>query len=272
MGREIPRSREELQEFFDESVYYLKSSAKIFDEERIIPEAKRLASAARTLLHDTAKSDSLLHQLDLLDSRFVDSAQPVIEGNTKPHAGLIQVHIGSSKVTTYPLLDCGLQTQKISFDKWWHGIVFINEKKQEFSRKDIVTFLANKEVNHVSPTVDPKFVALKSGTSMGWKKTDSSGHDQTFSDLIAVSMRQIAHEILKTFDEEYSCKVIEPGGGMWVVGLGPTMVIGQPTPDTMKPTHNLPKNRPTVSGEKVGRNEQCPCKSGLKYKRCCLLK
>jgi preprotein translocase subunit SecA len=28
----------------------------------------------------------------------------------------------------------------------------------------------------------------------------------------------------------------------------------------------------TASGQKVGRNDPCPCGSGKKYKKCCLLK
>jgi preprotein translocase subunit SecA len=28
----------------------------------------------------------------------------------------------------------------------------------------------------------------------------------------------------------------------------------------------------TASGEKIGRNDPCPCGSGKKYKKCCLLK
>ena len=38
---------------------------------------------------------------------------------------------------------------------------------------------------------------------------------------------------------------------------------------------NLPEPvapRPFINGPKVGRNDYCPCKSGLKYKRCCLNK
>jgi preprotein translocase subunit SecA len=30
-----------------------------------------------------------------------------------------------------------------------------------------------------------------------------------------------------------------------------------------------PKTRPIVSGQKVGRNDPCPCGSGKKYKKCC---
>ena len=42
----------------------------------------------------------------------------------------------------------------------------------------------------------------------------------------------------------------------------------------MKPTETSggdgsEKNRPVKKGEKVGRNDPCPCGSGLKYKKCC---
>lgn len=30
------------------------------------------------------------------------------------------------------------------------------------------------------------------------------------------------------------------------------------------------KNHPTVSGEKLGRNDPCHCGSGIKYKKCCM--
>ncbi|MBN2795331.1 MAG: SEC-C domain-containing protein [Clostridia bacterium] len=32
------------------------------------------------------------------------------------------------------------------------------------------------------------------------------------------------------------------------------------------------KNQPVIKGEKVGRNDLCPCGSGKKYKKCCLVK
>jgi hypothetical protein len=38
-----------------------------------------------------------------------------------------------------------------------------------------------------------------------------------------------------------------------------------------QPARPLPAPR-TASGEKVGRNDPCPCGSGKKYKRCCYLK
>lgn len=36
------------------------------------------------------------------------------------------------------------------------------------------------------------------------------------------------------------------------------------------PTFRFRKTRPIVRDYKVGRNDPCPCGSGLKYKNCCL--
>ena len=36
------------------------------------------------------------------------------------------------------------------------------------------------------------------------------------------------------------------------------------------PTFRFTKTRPIVRDYKIGRNDPCPCGSGLKYKNCCL--
>lgn len=36
------------------------------------------------------------------------------------------------------------------------------------------------------------------------------------------------------------------------------------------PTFRFTKPRPVVKDYKIGRNDPCPCGSGLKYKKCCL--
>ena len=37
----------------------------------------------------------------------------------------------------------------------------------------------------------------------------------------------------------------------------------------VRATHGQMVNKPVVKGEKVGRNDPCPCGSGKKYKKCC---
>lgn len=55
-------------------------------------------------------------------------------------------------------------------------------------------------------------------------------------------------------------------------------IVVQPSP-APEPVHNIAQSAPppilhnsAQSHPKIGRNEPCPCKSGLKFKRCCLNK
>src|SRR5262245_15935259 len=43
-------------------------------------------------------------------------------------------------------------------------------------------------------------------------------------------------------------------------------------PDGAPATRGATREARTATGEKVGRNDPCPCGSGKKYKKCCLLK
>jgi hypothetical protein len=59
----------------------------------------------------------------------------------------------------------------------------------------------------------------------------------------------------------------------------PVVVHAQPTPEivhknaqseTVQPAPEPPQ--PFIAGPKIGRNELCPCGSGIKFKRCCIAK
>src|SRR5689334_21606817 len=68
------QSDAELVAHLAEQVAFLRQSAAQYDE-GVDAEAKRLAVSVRTMCHDTRNSQSLLHQLGLLDVlRFVDTA------------------------------------------------------------------------------------------------------------------------------------------------------------------------------------------------------
>jgi preprotein translocase subunit SecA len=50
----------------------------------------------------------------------------------------------------------------------------------------------------------------------------------------------------------------------WQENRGADAATGRAAPARVEPR--------TVTGDKVGRNDPCPCGSGKKYKKCCLLK
>ncbi len=271
-------------------------------------EAKRLAIAVRVLVHDTKNSTSLLKLLGKKDIEYVDTSYPVVEHNLNNHSSLVQVGLNHDSMKILPLLDGTEEnkekrrddSRKIRFDAWWNGIVFIDEKLNEFSRKDIVLAIANKEGGaHVDKKIDKKYADLRKkhrmfGQSTGGnlfeivvppplemsyngkpvdlhnpKGMSYNGSPATTPDPVPATMRQIAHELMKTLIEGYECYVSKDGVGCLIGNMVVTKNI--PRPLNSRPSHNLPKNRPMVGGKKVGRNDPCPCGSGKKYKKCCMI-
>ena len=71
-----------------------------------------------------------------------------------------------------------------------------------------------------------------------------------------------------------STKLIEEG--MEMIPFDPTEA--EPYAITAQPIMEYPEMfqrpdyiQPIVKGKKIGRNEACPCKSGKKYKKCCIV-
>ena len=260
-------TNQELKEHLEEQIEFIKSSATSYDN-GFSGESKRLAVAVRVLLHDTVKSTSLLSLLGQKNIDYLDTSFPIDESNKMSHSGLVQMSLGDRKSISLPLLDDGPFSRKASFELWWNGIVFVDKNRNEFSRKDIVLSLANKEGGaHVDKTLDVKYADLRKGNSLGWYDVTPDGVQTPSEDQVPASMRQIAHEVLKTLVQAYEChRGKNKGDGVFVMGA--SMVEGA----APSPIHseNIPKNRPTISGRKIGRNDPCICGSGKKYKQCCL--
>jgi hypothetical protein len=261
-------SNEELQEHLEEQLEFIESSASSYDG-GFEGEVKRLAVSVRVLVHDTGKSTSLLTLLNRKDVDFVDTSIPFDETTMMTHSGLVQMSLGGAHGSKpLPILDGGLFSRTTSFDSWWNGIVFVDKNRNEFSRKDIVLSLANKEGGaHVDKKLDQKYADLRKNNTLSWFDVAVDGKQTPSADQVPATMRQIAHEILKTIKEDYTCKRDKNNDdGIFVMGA--SMVEGNEPPPI--PTHNLPKNRPVIGGRKIERNVPCPCGSGKKYKKCCI--
>jgi SEC-C motif len=263
----ITRSGSELSELLDEQVSFLISSSAAFDG-GFEGEIKRLAVSVRVLVHDTSQSTSLMTLTNRKGAQFFDSADPYDENNLLSHSSLVQIHVGPRGSAPRAHLDDCIPTRGVDFETWWNGIVLVDDKKNESSRRDIVLSLANKEGGaHVDHKIDEAFNNLRKNNSQGWINVDETGRQVPADDNVPATMRQIAHEILKTLDPNYKCdRLNEPETGMIVRGMSVT--AGDPPIELGSP--NLRKDRPIVAGRKVGRNDLCPCGSGIKYKKCCL--
>jgi hypothetical protein len=263
----ILRTPDELNSLLEEQLDFLKLSCTSFDR-GFEGEIKRLAVSVRVLVHDTLKSTSLLTLAKKKSICFADTADPYDDENVLSHSSLIQIHLNPDGARPKAHLDDTLQHQFIPFDAWWNGIVLVDSHKNEFSRKDITLYLANKEGGaHVDHEIDEKYHNLRKKNSLGWVTVLGDGRQIAGEDHVPATMRQIAHELIKSLIPTYTCKQpVEPGVGLVIRGM--SLVAGGHAPEGFYP--NLQKNRPKIGGKKIGRNDPCLCGSGKKYKRCCI--
>jgi hypothetical protein len=263
----ITRTPDELNSLLEEQLDFLKLSCASFDN-GFEGEIKRLAVSVRVLVHDTNSSTSLLTLANRKSIDFVDSADPYDDENLLSHSSLVQIHMMPQGAKPKAHLDDALQPRSIPFDAWWNGIVLVDSNKNEFSRKDITLHLANKEGGaHVDHEIDEKYHNLRNKNSLGWVTVLGDGRHIAGEDHVPATMRQIAHELIKSLQPTYMCKQpVAPDTDLVMRGM--SMVEGAHALEGLYP--NLRKDRPKIGGKKVGRNDPCPCGSGRKYKKCCI--
>lgn len=254
-------TQSELQTHLEQQLAFVKRSAASYDA-GYDDEAKRLAVTIRVLLHDTNNSHSVLHQLGRKETlRFHDSAHPYDPRSKASHSGLVK----TAMQTTGPsrprptLDDLPVPPRNIAFAHWWDGIVFVDNAGTKFTRRDIVLAAANQDGGaHVDPGLDTDYDRLTRGNALGWFDVSPTTGPKPSADQVPAAIRQIAHEVLKTLDPNYKCAPApNPTDAIYVMGSAMTEG-GQALP--------IPAFNPTKN--KIGRNDECPCGSGVKYKRC----
>ncbi len=206
----VNQTENELLGHLQDQIRFLISSAESYDNGSI-GEAKRLALVVRVLTHDTSNSASLLMQLKKKGIEFYDTCIDYNPNNIMPHMGLLMMKLTTGTPTVYvaPLdnLSPSRIKGKVSFDKWWKKIALRDSTGFTYTRGDIISVLANKEGGaHVDPKLDAEYVKLSRFNSMGWKSVSRKGGVISKTDLgnpVFPSMRQIAHEVIKTLKEEF---------------------------------------------------------------------
>jgi hypothetical protein len=255
MNEKTEQPQEYLERCLTEHLQFMKQSAESYDA-GFDAEAKRLAVSIRVLLHDTEQSHSLLSQLNKKDLKFYDTAFDYDPNNILTHSGLTAISAVSGQFRYIPLLDNLHQKTipRVDFDSWWNKVVFVDNKRQQLSRKQIVLTAADQDGGaHVDPKIDEKYANLARNNSLAWE----SSNRQPMGGPERAAIRQIAHEVLKSLIPDYENKPYLIRGQSIFSGMTATIMDSPPV------HKSLPK------GVKIGRNDPCPCGSGKKYKRCC---
>jgi hypothetical protein len=259
------RTPQDLEELLAEQIQFLEASATAFDQ-GFEGEAKRLAVTARVLLHDTDRSHALLDQINKKPALFWDTALPNEAGNQTPHGGLVFAAIGGNESKYVAMLDDVPQNRKIPFDEWWNAKVFSDDRRETLSRRDLVLIAANQDGGaHVDPTLDEIYARLSKDNSMGGFVVDADGPKPLLGPERA-AIRQVAHELLKTLQPGY-LKKVERDAQMFIGGVVTKSELDAESMIEKMQTQHVVMSTGKRS-VKVGRNEKCPCGSGIKYKKC----
>lgn len=250
----VRQTKKELENHFKEQLGFLKLSCDSYDQGNHA-EGKRIATTLRTLLYDTIKSKSLAKHLQIKNKEFLSTRSQFSEDpkHNISQMGLINVFIGDGSETFDVPLDEAMEKNDLQFEEWWEECIIIDTERNRFSRKDIVLDITNKDGGaHVDEHLKSEYSNLSRNNSLGVIKKKGSDWVPLKTPELA-TVRQIGHEVLKTFIQGYSKQPARKGDGIIVGGME---IITS-------------KTQTKTKEKKIGRNDRCSCGSGLKYKKCC---
>jgi hypothetical protein len=199
MAVDVPRPRADLEAALAEQLGFLETSARLYDE-GVLPEAKRMTTSLRILLHDSRNSKSLLGQLGYLTIvQFHDSTGPDFPGNLLTECPLVMMQLGGTGQDFVPLLDRGpFASIPKSFATWWNMEVFKDNVGQRFSRRDIVLSVADQDGGaHVDPALNDGYHRLSRENSLAWIVGSPEGV-RAAQNPVPAAVRQVTFEALKS--------------------------------------------------------------------------
>lgn len=135
-------SKQELQDHWDDQIRFIQKSIKEFDrgDEK---EAQRLATHLRVLFHETQKSKSIFGQLKP-QIIFYSSGDLYTLSNLFTSWTLLDLMVSPEGIKYNAKSNNQSRCFFLMFNDWWNEIIF-DDKKNKFTRRDIVTYVANQD-------------------------------------------------------------------------------------------------------------------------------
>ncbi|MDQ1059899.1 hypothetical protein QFZ23_003800 [Arthrobacter globiformis] len=208
----------------EEQLAFLDASCQSYDNGVHI-EAKRLAVTIRVLLHDVPKvpgqrgggSYSLLHQMGVKSKMGWWSAGAINPANLVSSNVLAWLELGQSSdgvpLGGYRSVPEGYIRQnghKTTFDDWWGAPVIKDMAREEFTRKDLMTVLANRDGGAHIGKLNERVRRLTQQGSMGFAVGFDDGsapwpqsaqtEDILLSPILA-AMRTMAQEVVMSLQD-----------------------------------------------------------------------
>lgn len=251
MCAKVARSQQDLERSLSEQLHLLEASSVAYDQGDE-SQAKNIAVRLRVLLYDpdpsNSKSRSLLRQLGRMNMLFYDTAISIDLSSLNPQCSLCEglFSLETGKGCYKPFYDRGQNefSRQVEFNKWWNSSIAL--LSESLTRRDLTLKMTNQDGGaHVDPGLDENYARLAQDNALGWSAV-ANGISQPMRGAELASVRQIGHEVLKSF----GIKTPEiDNKGVHIAGVSFAPVTATTLP-------------------KVGRNDPCPCGSGKKYKNC----
>ncbi len=217
--------KKELQDKLNQQIKLMKFSIKTFDD-WFLDTALYLATHLYNLLYDSEKQRkwqwSLLGQLKIKNTlKYYDSSLAIqsCAGIHSIYNWLINIFLWENiGIKPIPMLNENPNAKYIDFDTRRNGIIFVDKNNNRFTRKDIIELVRSKDWwSHIDGVLSKKdFELIK--TEWLWMNIREWKTRKRIIQLEYFGIRQMIHEILKTLDNEYSCKSSvekEPWYAVW---------------------------------------------------------
>ncbi len=204
----------ELQKAFQEQLSMLNKSCQNFDKGEIL-EANHIAIHLRILWHNSKTSKGLVSQLNLIDkvvdTSFIVPPTFTVDEQQLPISDERRLFAIGGNRNYSPLFDYGPSgLSKCTLLEWWEGSVLSDSEGHKFTRKDLVLAIANTDGGaHVDSHLDLNYYKLTREGNYGVIRLVPTDDPKVFKKVetpspVAVTLRQIGHESLKTLIPEYS--------------------------------------------------------------------
>ena len=249
----IALNQSDYEKHYYEQIEFLKNSCNSFDN-GFDGEAKRIALTLRVLIHDTRNSKSLLGLMNKKGIDFLSTNAKQEPSSPFSFQGLVVIGTGGDENIFTAMLDETGYNNYMPIENWWNEVVFKDNEQNTLTRKELILTASNQDGGaHIDPSLERKYARISKENSLGI----SSGNEKISKPMLNAerfAIRQIGHEVLKTLDKKYTKKM--PKNDAVDMYIGNIQVV-------MKSS-----NSTAIENNKIGRNDRCPCGSGIKYKKC----
>lgn len=204
-------TQEQFAEHLNDRLSMLVRSAEAYDQGDYY-EAIRMAGSIVKIIGDRKRSNgknnenftSLSTQLGIKPNEMIDTSLSGAMDREDLHGPLFILGFTvAGAAGLVPLLD-GFQRDSLDparytpFEKWWNASVIRDGKGNEFSRREIIEAMRDQEDAHSDSQLNSKYASIAYEGAIGISEVNSN-HLQFDLNPARVVVRQVAHEILRTF-------------------------------------------------------------------------